>query len=716
MGIELLVKFGYTCKHRNMNAKTNRRRFIQLTAMSGAALCLSNKFMHVLAARPTASKNFIPIRAASWWTTLDDILWPEKPVLDRIKRRADGFARAGIDTAINFGFHNRFDFSNYFGQLHGYYANVCEELHQRGIRFMDHFSCNHVTRPRNEADFVKVHEFERLAVLMFPDPIAARHAQYEGHFYQDLCEVDLRDGSRGYAKQYQYEAFCHNNPGFLDMHRKYLERLVKEVPFDGIEVDDMCSYPGNTTCGCKYCRERFRRDYGQEIPDFSDKAFFGDTTKDDMLEWGNYENPVYRDWLRMKSDSVRDHVRMIKEMVGDRPLMTCCSDTGPVVLNAVALDLEKMAPYLDFFMLENVGTNIRNVDWIRMDAEALNQKDIAAGRGGAPAIALSYAISRKGAYLGWSLGRWWGASNWSSTLNGRLPEDPAHALEMEDAISQPNNWEKQHSDLHYWEGHDLVEVRVVNNRLCRYNGWKDASGHEHWHRAQAWSMQLVKQNVGYRFVRAEELADASMLLKERTPLVLDGVGCVSDAQFTAIEGYLSGGGLAWMALPFGTHDEKGFARKTPLSERLINARHKHLVIVDSAIAAASLEKLIAGGKFKPVLKQVKGDNRWAARIRIYDGVGPVIHFMNGGLTAEPDEVKDISGIPLMKDIVSLVKDHELVYEVDARRVKFSPLVLMSPELEGQKKEVSIVTGKEGKDIVRVDMSGIVIYGVGQPRG
>jgi len=706
-----------------MNAKTNRRRFIQLAAMSGVSIALSNRITNAMAAGPAAVKMgtiggpaFIPNRAASWWSTLEDLLWPQRQVLDKIKKRADGFAQAGIDTAINFGFHDRFDFANYFGQLHGYYATVCEELHQRGIRFMDHYSCNHVCRPRNEADFRRVHQYERHSVLLFPDPIAAKHAQYEGYFFQDLCEVDLRDGSRGYAKQYQFEAFCHNNPGLRDMHRKYLQRLMKEVPFDGIEVDDMCSYPGNTTCGCKHCRDRFRRDYGHEIPNFSDKSFFGDTTQKDMLEWGNYANPVYRDWLRMKSDSVRDHIRMIKEVVGDKPLMTCCSDTGPIVLNAVALDLEKMAPYLDFFMLENVGTNVRNVEWISMDAEALNQKDIAARRGGAPALALSYALSEKGAYLGWSLGRFWGASNWSSTLNGRLEEDPAHALEMEDAISKPNNWEKQYSDLHYWEGQDLVEVRVVNNRHCRDNGWRDAAGNEHWDRSKAWSVQLVKHNVGYRFVRAEELADAAALMKEHTPLVLDGVGCVSDAQFAAIERYLAGGGLVWMALPFGTHDEKGFVRKMPLSERLIKGRHKNLVIVDSAIAATPLEKLISGGRFKPVLKQVKGDNRWAARIRTYDGVGPVLHFMNAGLMAEPDEVKDLSGVPLMKDIVSLVKDHELVYEVDASRVKFSALALMSPELQGQKRGVSIAAGKDGRDIVRVNMEGIVIYGVGQPQG
>ena len=711
-----------------MKTKTNRRKFLQLAAMAGAGLGLSNGFMKAFAGR-AASGRFIPNRAASWWCDISDLQWPEKHVIDKIKRRADGYAQAGIDTAINFGFHNRFDFANYFQGLHGYYANVCEELHQRGIRWMDHYSCNHVSRPRDEKDLRYIHKYERHAVLLFPDAMAAKFAQYEGHFFQDLCEVDLRDGSRGYAKQYQFEAFCHNNPGLHDMHGKYLRRLLKDVPFDGIEVDDMCSYPGNTTCGCKYCRDRFRRDYGHEIPDFSDKEFFGDTSNPSMLEWGNYANPVFRDWIRMKSDSVRDHVKMIKEILGDKPLMTCCSDTGPIILNAVALDLEKMAPYLDMFMLENVGTNVRNVEWIDMDAEALNQKDIAAKRGNAPAIALSYELSEKGAYLGWALGRFWGAANWSSTLNGRLEEDPPHAMEMEDVISRSNNWEKKYSDLHYWEGHDVVEVRIANNRLCRENGWRDAAGHEHWDRSKAWSIQLVQHNIGYRFVRSEELTDAATLSAERTPLVLDGMGCVSDQQWAAIKSYLASGGAAWMALPFGTHDEKGYERKKSLSEELKKGGYKGLIIVESAVTAAHenaatnaepvdapagpLAKLIASGRFRPILRQVKGDRRWAARLRAYDGVGTVIHFMNTGLLSTPDEIKDLSGIPLMKDIVSLVTDNRLEYEIDTTRVKLAGLTLMSPELEGEKRPIAVTARKNGHAVIRVNLDGVAIYGVGQ---
>src|SRR5690606_38380768 len=176
----------------------------------------------------------------------------------------------------------------------------------------------------------------------------------------------------------------------------------REVPFDGIEVDDMCDYGGPTTCRCTYCVERFKKDYGHEIPSFEDKSFFGDVTRS-MIFWGNYENPVFRDWMRMKSDSVDDHVKMVKEVIGNKPLMTCCSSTGPAFLNVLALNLEKMSPYLDFFMLENGGINVNTINWVHRDAEAMQQKDIADKRGNAVPIALCYSTYTAGGYLGWAL-------------------------------------------------------------------------------------------------------------------------------------------------------------------------------------------------------------------------------------------------------------------------------------------------------------------------
>ncbi|MDN3656845.1 hypothetical protein QWZ08_14455 [Ferruginibacter paludis] len=692
----------------------NRRAFIKMTALTAAGIGLSNGLPLVYAnnlqqAGRFAEPAFIPSRSASWWTTMDDLQWPQKHVIDKIKRRAEGFAKAGIDTAIIFGFGLRFDFSNYFGQVHGYFANVAEELHQHGIKLMDHYSCNEIERPRNAAEFKKMHQFQRHTVLLYHDPVAAKYAQYEGHFFNDICEVDLRDGSRGYAPQYQFETFCHNNPGFLDMHQKYLQRLLKEVPIDGIEVDDMCNYPGPATCGCKYCRERFKRDYGHDIPPFGEKSFWGDTSKE-TLEWGNYENPVFRDWLRMKIDSVADHLKMIKQTIGEKPLMTCCSNTGPIILNILSLDLEKLAPHLDFFMLENVGINVDNANWIAMDAEALHQKDIAEKRGKAPAMALSYTIYEPGAYFGWALSRFWGVANWSSTLNGRLVEDPADAMEMEDVISKSNNWEKQYSNLNYREGVDVAEVRLVYNRYCKENGWRNTNGKEHWDSAAAWSEQLVKNNVGYRFVRYEELGDAELLGKENTPLILDSVGCVSDKQFVAIKTYLTKGRIAWLALPFGTHDEKGFVRATPLSAELVKGRHKNLVMIESAVAATPLQKLIISGKFQPLIKQIKGDKRWAVRTRLYNGK-PVLHFMNTALKPIPHPtIKDISGIPVLKALDSNITDNVLEYVINSNKINLVGVSVMSPELSNAKRIVDIVKSKNYSTI-KVDLEGIKVYAV-----
>lgn len=683
------------------NHGNSRREFIRNLSLAGlGAGAMQSLPISAMAAHIQAQQNaapFIPRRLGSWWCTVEDLLWSQKKIKDKIKRRAAGFAEANIDTAVNFGFHVRFDFANYFGQLHGYYANVREELHKYNIKFIEHYSCNHVERPRGEAEFKKLHRTHRHHVLLFHDPIAAKHAQYEGHLFQEICQVDLRDGSRGYALQYQLEAFCHNNPGFLDMHYKYLQRLEKEVNFDGYQVDDMCNYAGLTTCGCKHCRDRFKKDYGHEIPPFSDKNFFGDTNKP-MLQWGNYENPVFRDWLKMKDDSITDHVKMVKSVIGNKPLMTCCSSTGPVTLNAISLNLENMAKHVDFFMLENVGINVKCVKWVEMDAEAMQQKDIAMKRGAAPAIACSYTIYKEGAYLGWGLARFWGVADWASTLQGRLEEDPADGMEMEDVIREVNNWEVKNSPLDFTEGNDLVEVRLVSNKYCRANGWKGTDKKEHWDKVKEWSAKFVINNIGYRFLRAEELADAKALLAGKTPLVLDSVACVSDAQYKSLQQYLAAGGKALLVLPFGTHDENGHKRKEPL--KLTGKHLQHIKTGETDLLS-------------PAIKQTGGDKGWAVRGRNHKGK-IVLHFMSTAMVPVPHPViKDMGGNAILQNINSGIKDNALTFEVDTRKVPLSALQVLSPELENSTRSVEITRKNKHTAILKVNLEGIKVYAVAQ---
>lgn len=664
--------------------------------------------------RQTPYPYFRPKKMASWVTELEDILWPDNAIVEKIKKRAKGFADAGIDTAINFGFHLRFDFSDYFDMLHGYFKNVCDELHKYGIKFMDHYSCNLVERPRTKEDFYYLHNAHRHHVLLHKDPKAAEFAQYEGYRFQDICEKRVNDGTRGYSWNYQAELFCHNNPGFLDMHKKYLERLYADVPMDGMEIDDMCDYGAFSTCCCEYCKDRFRREFGRELPPFEDKNFWGDTSSNPTT-WGNYENPAFRDWVQLKVNSILDHIKMVKGVLGDRPLMTCCSATGPMVLNGLGLNLERFMGSLDLLMLENCGMGVNTVEWDRTEAEALLQKNIALNMGKAPAIALSYSTYDTSAYMGWSFARFWGVSNWASTLVGRLSHDPGDVKEIYELLAPCHNWEDRYSRIDPCDGEDIYEVRLVNNLLCRENGHRDDKGRDHWAKVSSWSKALLRSNVGYRFVRYTELADKDRLLSEDTPLILDNCGVVSDEQFDAIKAYLEKGGTVIMSLPFGIKDAKGYWRDKPLSDQLISAGYPGLVLLDDSVADENtVSGLVDKKVIIPRIRQIEGDSTWAVRIRKH-GDKTVMHVLNRAIEAipHPTLTSAVGPMKILKDIKAVHKGDVITYEIDLTDIAedWNPSSFMSPETGSVKHKVTVEKLSDHKVKVSVNVKDLTLYGI-----
>ena len=651
---------------------------------------------------------FRPKRAAAWITTIEDLLWPDNKIVKKIEKTAKGLADAGIDLAINFGFHMRFDFSDYFERLNGYYKNVCDELHKYGIRFMDHYSCNLVERPKPE-DFYKLHNTHRHHVLLHKDPYSAKFAQYAGHRFHDICETDVRTGERAYCT-YQAEMFCHNNPNFIDMHKKYLERMLETVPLDAMEVDDMCDYGGLTSCACDYCKDKFKKMYGHDLPPFSDKDFWGDTSLP-PAQWGNYENPVFRDWIRFKTVGALEHVKMIKSVLGDRPLMTCCSATGPMALNALGLNLERLMDDLDLVMLENCGMGIDVTDWAKKDSEAMLQKDIAKqSMGGAPAVALSYQTYEPSAYLGWSLARFWGAANWGSTLVGRLCYDPGDIRPVYELMAPTANWEDRYSPIRENSGEEFVDLRLVNNLYCRENGHRDENGREHWDDVAAWSRLCVENNIGYRFVRYRELGDAAALKAEKTPLVLANMGAVSDQQYSAIKEYLADGGIAIVSLPFGTRDENGFKREIPLSEELLDAGYSNLTVIEK-VDDSVVKDLIKAGKIQPTIEQTAGETGWALRMRVNEG-RLFLHILNRDL--EPIAHEALTGAfgngRILKDFKKTNKGGEVSYLIHADIPE--NLELASPECGSIKKPVRAEKTKDGIKLT-FDMSDFTLYAVVQ---
>lgn len=701
------------------HSKSTRRDFIkQSVAVMMGAEC-ENTFAG--AAAPTANGKAIlatevrpyPRRVISWWSKIDDLEWPAPAIREKIQRRADQMAAAKIDVAINFGFHYRFDFAPYFGALHGYYADVATALHERNIQFMDHFSCNVIARPHTPADAVGFHTHERHCVNLYPDAVAARDAGYAGYRFNDLRETLIASGEPTYIPRYAGECLCHNNPDFMEMHKAYLRRLFQEVPLDGIHQDDMAFYGSFATCGCRFCREKFHREFGRELPPLADRDFWGDTSGRPS-EWGNYASAAFRDWVRLRYQSNADHLRVVRETIGpDKILMTCCSSSGPLLLNGMGLSAEEWVDVVDWVTMENVGLEPQSIQWPRIESEAMLHKGIAASKSasGAPAITISYFTYPDGAYLGWAIARYWGVGNWATTLWGRLAVDPPDGKEDAVLIRPFNAWETAHPLA--VPGRDVCDLQLAFIRAARDNGWRDAQGRDSWQRSSRWVEYLTTRSVGYGFITTRDLEAAPPKLSASLPLVLDGCADVSDRVARVLREFVVRGGRLWVAPPFGERDEHARPRPKSLLKMFQedSATQAGVTVIDPELGPAALPELMRQQHFVPRIRVVGGPAGWSARLRVH-GERLCVHLLNARLEGVPHPtVKGARGEPILYRINTKPARQPLVLDVDGAGLpEFGPAALESPDLPAAR-PVRFAALGNGRVRLTIDLEGVRLYGV-----
>lgn len=151
----------------------------------------------------------------------------------------------------------------------------------------------------------------------------------------------------------------------------------------------------------------------------------------------------------------------------------------------------------------------------------------------------------------------------------------------------------------------------------------------------------------------------------------------------------------------------------PLSEQLLKTYGKRITFIDSAIHSNPLAGLIEAGKFSPIIQQTAGDERWAARIRFYDGEF-TMHFMNTAMNPIPHPtIKDNGGVAIIQDIDSSIKDNKLSYRIRMKLPANIQLAVMSPETGDKKRRITLKKEK-GYYSLDIDLSDMKIYAVAQP--
>ncbi|MBQ7976307.1 MAG: hypothetical protein IJ300_11535 [Clostridia bacterium] len=421
-------------------------------------------------------------RIASWWLRFEDLNWPHPDAYDRIKRRAEGMAGAGVTTAMIFGAHFRWDFLPYFTLLHDYLAAVADELHKVGVELYDHHSVSLVHRYSTAEEMRNVMLHSGPHLPLSPSREAAAPWEYNGTKLNDWRAVDVIKGSPVYYPQYAAEGFCIRNPHYREAYKTYLKRLIADTNIDGLSADDPVHFMEFRTCGCSYCTEEFRNRTGKELPAVSNTDF-----------WGNWDNPDWNIWLNMRYDAVSDFFKEISSVVpSDFCLTACGGNSASTHAPGAAFDGRRFLSGCNYLNLEMSG----NTPPYKNDSKTANatiaSKMIAASHhqgaarnSGIRCFGTGFGFTEPTADIVWAVNKMLGADCWFSTLKDRLglPEHILKTLPDEsDVVGRAFRFEKEHPCL--FDGEQIGQVGVffseetrdhtffgnVNNGYCKDYG------------------------------------------------------------------------------------------------------------------------------------------------------------------------------------------------------------------------------------------------------
>ncbi|MDD5678188.1 MAG: hypothetical protein PHW60_09395 [Kiritimatiellae bacterium] len=516
-------------------------------------------------------------RIASWWLNKNDFYWPDYEVAEEIKRRAAYFAANGVNVVVIFGLHFRWDYVPYFERLRALFRCIIEECHKHGIRVCDHYSDTLIHRPRNEADRWFIRERLNHHVAIYPD--FDRDYEYEGTWRNAWRMVDIRTNAPVYFEKYRCHIFCPNNPDFQRASASYAVRQFAEVGIDGLMNDDLHFLPDYHVCACKYCRARFKREYGHNLPPAADNNF-----------WGNRENPAFRDWLAMRLRSMGDHyVRLRKALGSGKPLFGCCSETASQAVSDVGLAYDEFIRGCNVSFMEICGTNPVTAWRHTCGLQAIHQAIAAGGdyfRGKVrhilgvtqadPCLAIIYAEFPDQFFMCWALEAACGLRSWvCRRTNARDAQRARIVYDDESHLGKTLKWEAAHKDF-YHNVKRIADVGVVFSTATR-NFASPEEAKKHRSEYIFWMQLLFDYAVLSEAVLTPALRGANAggrLANKYALLILPQIAALDETEMEGLAGFLKAGGNLLVSGVLGTRTASGARRDTALLSRLAEQSKK----------------------------------------------------------------------------------------------------------------------------------------------
>ena len=529
-----------------------------------------------------SQKDIPKYRAASWWILWEDLIYPDKGIEEKIIQKAAAFKAAGIDTAVIFGAHFRWDYIYIWDRLHELFKFIADALHEHDIKLIDHHSANLTHRPPTSEQRWNVYERNRHHVPFYPSKEMADTLMFNGVKLNEFRMESVRTGMPCYLPAYEAEIFCMNNQKYREAYSIYLKKLFQETGIDGLMCDDVIYYPGWEGCGCSFCREKFYDIYGRVLPDSHESDF-----------WGNYEFAGFKDWVEMRYNDSADFLAMVRDTIGaETPLMSCCSASVGKFLNKTGLSSQILARSANHLMLEMCGEIAVSGETMLARVPDIMLHQSLSVKNGFPNIGLGYPHFPDSAFLTWSFNKLVGTSSWISTLKGRLgiPEKDIQSLPDEsDIVGEGYLFEKNNPEL--FKGRSAAKIALYFSYETQlYYGISDDD--------YVTSYRNIVQTLFRSNIQFDVVEDIPAV-NEYPFLLLVDVHCLSDKLREEIIRYIEAGGEVAGSGPLGLRDERGSLTK----ESFLSSFGIKAAIAEPE-QKITVETFFEPGKYPPVERNI----------------------------------------------------------------------------------------------------------------
>lgn len=374
----------------------------------------------------------------------------------------------------------------------------------------------------------------------------------------DFAAIDIRTGSRistGYAN---WEAACINSESFQKEFLNRLEIVLKESGADGLMQDEVCVWRAHGICGCRYCREKFNRYSGFDLPAQGDNAAVSKALNDRkwyhaFTKWQVHEINIFNEKINklIHTHCGKDGVR----------INYLCNVTGAAPYPS-GIHAEEYAAQCDIFGYEiEPHDHLYKLYWPHVMREFKYIEALGRKKGNAP-WALFYSSKPAENLWCWLISFSQGSPQW-----WRVDTSAAGNLTWG---ASSLRWEEMHQDLcaksvQYAEvgvlhsfstkafGPALQGTRNINTR---FSGICDA---------------LNSLNIPYKVILDDDLAKDN--LYGITMLFTAGALNVSEAQADRLRKFVKTGGTLIASGGFSLYDQDGNIREDFLLADLLGVSY-----------------------------------------------------------------------------------------------------------------------------------------------